>query len=351
MSKQLDRPAPDTLDLPTDGWPGARRMAALRLRHGDGASPTLPLIPGWVSESTIAVGEEAHLVRVHRADDPRRAARVAKVLRPVGPDGERRDVEEQRGRLLREVVALRALGDRGCPGIPRVITFGVGEVPAPAAWYVMPHYAGGAMWRDDATGGRWAESYRGDVDRVLEIAGALAATLAALHEGPRPCVHGQVIAANVLLERPGGRPILADFGHARLAGYALGPALHDVDAAWRWRAPELDDGGDDAASPASDVFMLGGLIYEALSGGRLLPPASCWPTASVHERPEYSLACDVDDRRVGAVSALLDRMLRSDVDARLTARQVARACHAIRRGQTVGGRPLRLRARPPAPRR
>ena len=341
----LDPFAPDTPHRPADDWPGSHRVAALRLRHADGARPALPILPGWVSEATIAVGEEAHLVRVHRADDPTRTPFAAKVLRPVGPEGERRDVDEQRGRLLREVVALRALDEHGCPGIPPVIRFGVGTEAAPGAWYVMPYYGGGAMWRDDPAGGGWAEPFRGDVDRVLEIAGALATTLAFLHDGPRPCVHGQVIAANVLLERPGGRPILADFGHARLAGYALGPTFEDVDAAWRWRPPELDDGRTDAARAASDVFMLGGLIYEALSGGRLLPPASCWPTASVHHRPEYSLACDVDDPRVGAVSALLDRMLRADAGARLTARQVARACSAIRRAQTVGGRPLRLRAR------
>jgi len=335
MTLELHRP-----ESADGARPTARRVAAVRARRAAHARRDLPLIPGWVSERTLAVGEEAHIVRVHRRGDRERRPYVAKVLRPMGPDGEPRDVEEQRWRLLLEIDALRALGAVGCPDIPRVITFGMGTYDAPPPWYVMPYYAGGAMWTDDGTDGRWAEAYRGRVDRVLEIAEVVAGTLAFMHDGPRPCVHGHVIAGNVLLAEPGGRPALGDFGYASLAGSAIRPRATDVAEEWCWRPPELGRGGRAVASPASDVFMLGGLIYEALSGGRRLPPASGWPEACVHERPEHSLRRDTNDPRIAAVSALLGRMLVANPKRRLSARQVAQACRGIRTGTSVGGRAL-----------
>ena len=131
-----------------------------------------------------------------------------------------------------------------------------------------------------------------------------------------------------------------------LLAFAAPLALHipahaaDVPDEWCWRPPELGRRDGPGASPASDVFMLGGLIYEALSGGRRLPPASGWPGPCVHERPEYSLRRDTTDPRVAAVSALLRRMLVVNPKRRLTARQVARACRGIRTGTSVGGRSL-----------
>jgi serine/threonine protein kinase len=318
--------------------PTERRVAAVRARRA--ARQEMPLIPGWVSEHTLAVGEEAHIVRVHRFGDRERRPFVAKVLRAMGPDGQLRDVEEQRWRLLREIDALRALGSLGCPGIVRVITFGMSGERDDSPWYIMPYYAGGAMWTDDGDGGQWNEDFRGRIDRVLSIAEGVASTLAFMHDGPRQCVHGHVVAGNVLLTAVGGRPVLGDFGYASLAGSPFGAPVTDLVEPWCWRPPELSPDGADPASPAADVFMLGGLIYEALSGGRRLPPASGWPEPSVHERREHSLLRDTNDPRISAVSALLGRMLLTNPALRLSARQVARACHGIRTGTTVGGRAL-----------
>ena len=316
----------------------ARRVAAVRARRA--ALQELPLIRGWVSEQTLAVGEEAHIVRVHRFGDPERRPYVAKVLRPMGPDGQPRDIAEQRWRLFREVDAIRALSSVGCPGIVRVETFGMGTSDEGAPWYIMPYYAGGAMWTDDGLRGRWSENFRGRIDRVMTIAEGVATTLAFMHEGPRRCVHGHVVAGNVLLSAAGGRPVLGDFGYASLAGSPVGMHSTDVAEHWSWRAPELSHDGGEPASPASDVFMLGGLIYEALSGGRRLPPASGWPEPRVHERREHSLLRDTNDPRINAVSALLGRMLVTSPELRLSARQVARACRGIRLGTSVGGRAL-----------
>ena len=152
---RLDSQPHDSVDVVEST---ARRVAAVRARRA--ARLEIPLIPGWVSEHTLAVGEEAHIVRVHRMGDRERRPYVAKVLRAMGPDGQPRDAAEQRWRLLREIDALRELGAAGCPGIVRVLSFGMGWGTAGAAppWYVMPYYAGGAMWTDTASADAGARS-------------------------------------------------------------------------------------------------------------------------------------------------------------------------------------------------
>jgi len=234
--------------------------------------------------------------------------------------------------LVREVVALRTLGALGCPNIPSVVTFGIETHCELRLWYVMPYYAAGAMWRDDGDKGVWAESYRGNVDRVLYLAEVLATTLAFMHDSARRCIHLNVCVENVLLSAIGSGPILADFSNARLEGHDLPP---DPAAPRRWRPPELDRSASGKLTGAADVFMLGGLIYEALSGGRQLPPASTWSWPFPHKRSEYSLRRETADARIGAVAEMLCGMLARSPKNRMTAAQVARACHAIRIGRTT----------------
>jgi serine/threonine protein kinase len=223
----------------------------------------------------------------------------------------------------------------------------------------MPYYAGGSMWQaagPDA--GWWAEPYAGNVARVVEIAEGLATTLAALHDGPRRIVHRDVTTGNVFFAVPGGPPVLGDFGMAHVEGGPARPAPRDdAPPSWSgpgvWRPPELDDGDGYTMGPAGDVFMLGALMYNALSGGRCLPPPQAWGGASVHATPEYTLRRHTDDPRVVAVEALLDRMLTRYPAHRLPAREVARVCRAIRSlpsGAPPAGAPPRERPAWPDPR-
>lgn len=329
---------------PLDVLPGARRRAARRA--------TVPVLRGWVVEERIGAGRQAEAFAVrpagHEGDRPDGRRFVAKLFRRRAEDGTRWGAEEQQWRLLREVVALRLLESTAGCNTPRVVTFGTclgPDCPEERPWYVMPHYAAGAMWRDGAEGapGGWAESYRGNVDRVLEIAAALATTLAAMHDRPRRIVHRDVTAENVFFAQAGGAPVLGDFGAARVDGFAARPTEAVGSDPTRWRPPELGVGLDaDLHGPAGDVFMLGGLVYQALSGGRVLPPACHWDGACVHRRPEYTLTQDSDDPRVVAVEALLERMLARDPGYRLPAREIARMCRAIR-GLPAGVRDGRAR--------
>jgi serine/threonine protein kinase len=318
----------------------------------------MPQLPGWVVERPIAAGGQAEVFLVRRGvrrgeNDEDTPPCAAKVLR-IGYDrGTPYPVEEQQWRLRREVAALRALAQAGCPNVPRVLACGTrlaGSGALARPWYVMPYYAGGVLWQASAEapcGGRWAEPYVGNIDRVLEIAEALATTLAVLHDGPRRVLHRDVSAGNVLFAAPGGTPILADFGMAHVDGGPARPAPRDGAPAgwsipWVWPPPELDAGDGYTMGPEADIFMFGALVYGALSGGRYLPPAREWDGASIHTRPEYTLRRHTVDPRVAAVEALLDRMLTRDPAHRLPAREVARTCQMIR------ARPAESRPHAPA---
>lgn len=290
-----------------------------------------PELPGWVVESRLGDGAQARVYRVHRAGDRHRRPYVAKVPRLWTTDDEPCDPADQRWRLAREAAALRALGRVRCPNVPRLVAHG-GWHEDGVPWLVMPYYAGGAMCRrDESWTPCWAEPYAGDVDRVLGIAETLAHTLACLHACRPTIVHRDLHAGNVLLASPGGPPVLADFGLAQVEGFRPRPGDGPGSGPWCWRPPELDwEDFTHPALPASDVFMLGGLIYEALTGGELLPSVRDWESATVHGTPELSLRRRVDDPRMGRISRLLDRMLCLDPAARLSAEAVAARCRAIR---------------------
>ena len=297
-------------------------------------------IPGWTTEYVIAEGAEARIFRVYRDADPDRRPFAVKVLRTV-PDSENRHSYEERARVLREVITIRALSEAGCPNIPHVVAFSVGNSSGAPPWYIMPYYGGGSMWTDDGDGGLWAERYRGNVDRVLEIAESLAMTLAFMHDGQRRSTHGNVAVGNVLFAAHGSAPVLGGFGSATLEQSDIGLGSSHDSHLTSWLPPELEGTTGRRATPAADVFMLGGLMYEALTGGRVLPPPSSWAAQSIHERTEYALTRESSDPRLEAVATLLRGMLVRSAKRRIAARHVAIACRSIRTGRTVAGSALK----------
>jgi PAS domain S-box-containing protein len=98
-------------------------------------------------------------------------------------------------------------------------------------------------------------------ERAWPIVSAVAAALHAAHEAG--LAHRDVKPANVLFDAA-GRPLLADFGQARtLLGFAVGSP--------EYMAPEQAMGG--GADRRSDVYALGAVVFEMLTGRRLRPDA------------------------------------------------------------------------------
>ncbi len=103
-------------------------------------------------------------------------------------------------------------------------------------------------------------------DRALEIARELCAGLAAAHAAG--VIHRDLKPANVMLDRE-GHVRITDFGLASLAGTAN---AHEIAGTPAYMAPEQLAGT--GATVRSDLYALGLVLYELLTGRRAFPPAS-----------------------------------------------------------------------------
>ncbi|MBL8343906.1 MAG: winged helix-turn-helix domain-containing protein [Rubrivivax sp.] len=174
---------------------------------------------------------------------------------------------------------------------------------------------------------------------VRQVADALAAAHRAqvLHKDLKP--------ANVLvqpLSAAAGEPArwqvrLGDFGSGRLLDPAelerlrvtrLGLTLDSLDSSPGtplYIAPELLGGG--AATPASDVFALGVVLYQMLAGELHRPLAPGWERDIADEllREDIALATDIDPaRRLGSAAELAERL------SRLPERRALREAERVR---------------------
>jgi hypothetical protein len=157
---------------------------------------------------------------------------------------------------------------------------------------------------------------------VATLASELADALAYIHE--RGVVHRDVTPANVLCG-PDGRARLVDFGIARLLESPRVTATAVTIGTASYMAPEQVQGRD--VTPAADVYALGLVLLEALSGRREY-------SGTVHEVVAARLARDPDTVTgvPEAWQALLRRMTSRDPARRPSATEVrdrARAMTAL----------------------
>ena len=104
------------------------------------------------------------------------------------------------------------------------------------------------------------------IDDALALADQL---LEALHHAHgQGVVHGGVKPANILLDAPTGRPLLADFGVARLADCAPARDLSGNRAGAAYEAPEQRDDGHPGDARA-DVYGIGAVLLQSVTA--LLP--------------------------------------------------------------------------------
>jgi eukaryotic-like serine/threonine-protein kinase len=101
-----------------------------------------------------------------------------------------------------------------------------------------------------------------------EMAAAMVAKLAraVAHAHARGVLHRDIKPGNVLLDQA-GEPCLADFGLAKLrdaaADFTSSQAILGTPA---YMAPEVASSGPKAATVAADIYSLGALLYELLTG-------------------------------------------------------------------------------------
>ena len=230
---------------------------------------------------------------------------------------------QQRQKFLGEVRTIQLLNEAGCPNIVSVVDAELSPGGEERPWFVMPLYRAGTM--SDHLG-----DYKGDIPRVLATVRDIARTLDFIH-GLTERPHRDVKTNNIFFDAVGGPPVLGDFGLAywpdadgpeTALGETLGPA--------RWRPPELRAGSPNKRHCGTDVYQLGGVIYEALTGGDVIDDIEQPGRYFRHELPELTIERFVtDDYRVEAVNRLLRHMFRQDPGQRFTAARVGAACEEI----------------------
>jgi serine/threonine protein kinase len=224
-----------------------------------------PHAPLPTSEASVVIGDHlilgelgrgaAGIVYRARQENPSREVAM-KILRPheaASPDS--------RARFRAEAATVAQLDH---PAILPV--FDVGEHDG-LPYFTMKLCAGGSLAERMAP-------YRNAPRDVATLVATLADALAHAHE--RGVLHRDLKPANVLFDEA-GRAFLSDFGLAKSArGAHPGRALTQPLAVLGtpgYTAPEVLAQGGATATPAADVYGLGALLYELLTGAAPEPVA------------------------------------------------------------------------------
>lgn len=211
------------------------------------------------------------------------------------------------------------------PGVVDVYDYGSDQH---IAFLVMEYVEGDALSRTLSRVGRLTPA------RTMALVAQAADALHAAHE--KGIVHRDVKPGNLLV-RPNGTLVLTDFGIARSEMVGQLTAAGSVLGTASYISPEQASGA--VATPASDVYALGVVAYQCLSGRRPFEGDNPLEIAMKHVR-ETPRALPSDTPPV--VRSIVERALAKDPSARWP---TAAAMAAVSRqaATTLAGQP-----RPPA---
>lgn len=205
----------------------------------------------------------------------RRTAETAYEIRREIARGGMGVVYEAKDRDLGRIVALKimrgaAFADAGEIGRFRAETEAAARLDHP---HIVPVYEVGEMQGQPfftmklIEGGNLVDELRKGPIPPRKAAGFLVKIARAVHHAhERGVLHRDIKPANVLLDSQ-GEPYLTDFGVAKLAGRDSGFTLPgDIIGTTEYMAPEQTRGDQNALTTACDVWALGVLLYQMLSG-------------------------------------------------------------------------------------
>ncbi|HEU4456690.1 MAG TPA: serine/threonine-protein kinase, partial [Longimicrobium sp.] len=155
------------------------------------------------------------------------------------------------------------LGRLDHPGIPRVLDYFRGEGGSATYHIVQELIEAPSLLRRMESGPMLGQK------EIHGIALGLLDVLEYMHGRAPPIIHRDIKPSNVLL-RPGGTPVLIDFGGVRAAWQLGGAAGATVVGTFGYMAPEQFAGH---AGPTSDLYSLGATLLHLVTGH----PPSAFP--------------------------------------------------------------------------
>jgi hypothetical protein len=298
-------------------YPGsAAKPSRLEPRYNRASPPRMPIAPGTPVGPYTALAQlgSGGMGEVYRAHDPRLGRNIAlKLIRAAATDR-----DGALDRLLREATLASALNH---PNIVTIYETGV----AGQDRYVAMELVEGTTLRRLAGDGV-------TIDRAVEIVRQVAEALAVAHAAQ--IVHRDVKPENVMV-RPDGYVKVLDFGLARLHPDALAAGVTNslteagtILGTIGYMAPEQARG--QTAGDAADVFAIGVVLYELVSGRHPFTGAS--PLATLHalasETPPPPSAHNPDLPR--ALDQLIVETLQKDPRLRPTALELMARLNTVR---------------------
>ena len=248
---------------------------------------------------------------VFLAREPELARLVAvKVLAPQLARDER-----ARARFLREAQSAAGIAH---PNVVAIHAFG--EVDDGTPYFVMQYATG------ESIGSRLAREGPVNSREVRRMLAELASALSAAHA--RGIVHRDVKPANVLYDVETGRVLITDFGIAAILatpGGSKGASLTGTGmliGTPRYMSPE--QAAAEPATDRSDVYALGLVVYELLTGAGPFAETSPMQLLAAHLRdtppPPSNLRPGIDPE----IEQIVLRCLAKDPSARPTASEIVR---------------------------
>lgn len=196
---------------------------------------------------------------------------------------------------------------------------------------IVMEFVDGATLREAGKSGPMPEG------QVLDIVDQVADAMREAHDAK--LIHGDLKPANLMLE-PGGKVRIMDFGLARkIDPQATESVVFDqTEGTIAYLAPELMMGS--TLSPQSDVYALGVVMYELLTGTRPFSHLSGLALAAAHIQSSSKL-WPFPPQASGGVTALVRAMTARQPEERLASMQAVRdAVRSLREGTGAPAAPM-----------